>query len=105
MPQYEIERQSKGRRAEDCGKCPDHTGMVEKDNSQLSWTKATFTIMSVGLTLMGYSVLWQAPKIDLAVAEVRLEINNIRSEMKAADGAMDKRVTCLEEVVYRGGKK
>ena len=99
------ERQNNGRRAEDCDKCLDHTGMVEKDRSQLLWTKATFTIMSVGLTLMGYSVFWQAPKIDTAVAELRLEINNIRGEYKSGDQALDRRVTCLENVVYRGGKK
>jgi len=105
MEAYGMERQGKGRKVEDCKEtCGEHSGMVERDFNMATWIKSVFAMVSAACTLMAYSVFWQAPKIDTAVAEMRLEINNIRSEFKAADQAIDKRITCLEEVVYRGKK-
>ena len=93
-------RQGTGRRAEDCGKCLDHTGMVEKDSTMLTWIKAVFAVATVASSLMAYSVIWQAPILNTSMARIEERIDGIKIEMKNSDASLDKRVTCLEKTVY-----
>jgi hypothetical protein len=96
-----TERQGVGRRADDCEKCPDHSGMVEKDNSMLTWIKSVFAIVSIASGMMAYSVIWQAPKLNTSMAKIEERIDNIKTEMNSTDTALDRRVTGLEETVYK----
>jgi hypothetical protein len=101
MPEHEQHREGTGRRAEDCGKCPDHTGMVEKDNTQLNWLKATFAVMTIALGMMSYSVVFQAPNIQTSIALINDRIDTVRSEMRTNDVELGRRVNTIESMVYQ----
>lgn len=92
-----TERQGVRRRADDCEKCPDHSGMVEKDNTMLTWIKAVFAGVTIASGLMAYSVVWQAPKLNTTMARIEERIDGLKSR----DVDHDKRISCLEAVVYK----
>jgi hypothetical protein len=96
-----AERHGVGRREEDCYNCPDHTGMVEKDSSILTWIKAAFAAASVASGLMAYSVIWQAPSLNTTMARIEERMDGMKSEMKTSDDKLDKRVTYLEDTVFK----
>ena len=94
------ERQGPGRRVEDCEKCAEHTGMVEKDNNMLTWIKAIFAVVTFASGLMAYSVMWQAPNITLSIVRIENRMDGLKDKLESADLLLDKRVTCLEDAVY-----
>ena len=95
-----TERHGVGRRSEDCEKCAEHTGMVEKDNSMLTWIKAIFAVVTFASGLMAYSVMWQAPNITLSIVRMENRMEGLKTRLASADMILDKRVTCLEDAVY-----
>lgn len=74
--------------------CQEHSGL-----------KTMIMVVLVGvvgtLAMQTYNNFFATTEIKTSIAELRGELNGIRSEMKSTDAALEKRVSSLEYTVFK----